>query len=184
MGSPGWLSRCDEHCQVPATDESGDDRMEAQGLLPHVDELVMEYLLFRGFTKVRAQLSVPSARRHRLTKCAVNCGVTELPGVRGRAPARPRARLRRGPDPLAAVAGDSVVSRRSRVGGRSHVNNGTHILVMAQVPGRVGAGDVEVPERALLPPSGRVLRRGTSAFVTLELVCAPEDMVLTPDAPL
>lgn len=31
--------------------------MEAQTLLPHVDELVMEYLLFRGFTKVRPPLA-------------------------------------------------------------------------------------------------------------------------------
>jgi len=30
--------------------------MEAQTLLPHVDELVMEYLLFRGFTKVCARV--------------------------------------------------------------------------------------------------------------------------------
>lgn len=52
--------------------------MEPSVLLPHVDELVMEYLLFRGFTKVRLSVclcytricAAPLAQARRLTTCA------------------------------------------------------------------------------------------------------------------
>jgi hypothetical protein len=50
---PDWTQRHDQE------EEDATRSMEPPSLLPHVDELVMEYLLFRGFTKVRLRRSPP-----------------------------------------------------------------------------------------------------------------------------